>query len=137
MIAARRETADHYRRALGNLPGLTFMPIAPYGVPNWWLTCLLVDPEKFGADRDQLLARLARHNIEARPAWKPMHLQPVFAGCEVRGGAVGAEVFATGLCLPSGSSLTIEQQTRVVDSLRAALGVDAPTRDAVSAGRAT
>ncbi|MCU7726340.1 aminotransferase class I/II-fold pyridoxal phosphate-dependent enzyme [Actinoplanes sp. KI2] len=118
MIAARQETASFYRAALGDLPGITFMPIADYGVPNWWLTCLLVDAEKAGATRDQLLARLARHNIEARPAWKPMHLQPVYRDCVMRGGEVSADLFRRGLCLPSGSALTEHDRERVVSALR-------------------
>ena len=118
MIAARRETAGSYRAALGDLPGITFMPVAEYGQPNWWLTCLLVDADRFGATRDQLLARLARHNIEARPAWKPMHLQPVFRDCVMRGGEVSADLFRRGLCLPSGSALTEHDRERVVSALR-------------------
>ena len=118
IIATRKETARHYRAALGDLPGLTFMPVAEYGRPNWWLTCLLVDADTFGADRDQILARLARHNIEARPAWKPMHLQPAFADCVMRGGAISADLFRRGLCLPSGSALTDRQRERVVDAVR-------------------
>ncbi|MFF5288669.1 DegT/DnrJ/EryC1/StrS family aminotransferase [Paractinoplanes globisporus] len=118
MIAARRDTARFYREALGDLPGLEFMPVAGYGLPNWWLTCLLVEPDRFGADRDQLLARLARHNIEARPAWKPMHLQPVFRDCVMRGGEVSADLFRRGLCLPSGSALTGGDRERVVAALR-------------------
>jgi len=118
MIAARRETASSYRAALGDLPGITFMPVAEYGQPNWWLTCLLVDADRFGATRDQLLARLARHNIEARPAWKPMHLQPVFRDCVMRGGEVSADLFRRGLCLPSGSALTEHDRERVVSALR-------------------
>jgi dTDP-4-amino-4,6-dideoxygalactose transaminase len=118
LIAARRETAQHYRAALGDLPGLTFMPVAGYGMPNWWLTCLLVDPELFGAGRDEVLAHLARHNIEARPAWKPMHLQPAFQDCVMRGGAVSADLFHRGLCLPSGSALTDHERERVVSAVR-------------------
>jgi dTDP-4-amino-4,6-dideoxygalactose transaminase len=118
LIAARRETAHHYRAALGDLPGLSFMPVAGYGMPNWWLTCLLVDPELFGASRDEVLAHLARHNIEARPAWKPMHLQPAFQDCVMRGGAVSADLFHRGLCLPSGSALTDHERERVVSAVR-------------------
>jgi dTDP-4-amino-4,6-dideoxygalactose transaminase len=118
MVAARRETARYYREALGDLDGLTFMPVAGYGEPNWWLTCLLVDPDRFGASRDQLLARMAAHNIEARPAWKPMHLQPVFRDCVMRGGDVSADLFRRGLCLPSGSALTEHDRRRVVDAVR-------------------
>lgn len=118
MIAARRETARYYRAALSDVPGITFMPVAGYGVPNWWLTCLLIDPGRFGLDRDQLLDRLAAHNIEARPAWKPMHLQPVFRDCVVRGGQVSAGLFRHGLCLPSGSALTEHDRERVVGAVR-------------------
>lgn len=120
MIAARRETFRHYRAALGDLPGLTFMPIAGYGHANYWLTCLLIDADRFGASRDQVLQQLARHDIEARPTWKPMHLQPVFADCASRGGAVCADVFRRGLCLPSGSALTDHDRDRVVAAVRAA-----------------
>jgi dTDP-4-amino-4,6-dideoxygalactose transaminase len=119
LITARRQTAAHYRTALADLPGLTFMPIAGYGEPNWWLTCLLVDAAAFGADRDQIIDCLAARNIEARPAWKPMHLQPVFRDCVMRGGAVSADLFHRGLCLPSGSALTDQDRERVVDAVRA------------------
>ncbi|MFG1991183.1 aminotransferase class I/II-fold pyridoxal phosphate-dependent enzyme [Actinoplanes sp. NPDC048988] len=119
MIAARRETGRHYRAALGDLPGLSFMPMAAYGESNWWLTCLLVDAERFGASRDRILDRLAAHDIEARPTWKPMHLQPVFSDCVTRGGEVSAGLFRRGLCLPSGSALTEHDRERVVDVVRA------------------
>jgi len=120
MIAARRETFRYYRAALADLPGLTFMPIAGYGRSNWWLTCLLVDADRFGASRDRVLEQLARHDIEARPTWKPMHLQPVFADCVMRGGTVCADLFRRGLCLPSGSALTDHDRDRVVAAVRAA-----------------
>jgi len=119
LIAARRRNAHHYRAALGDLPGLTFMPVAEYGVPNWWLTCLLIDAETFGADRDRIIEHLGRQNIEARAAWKPMHLQPVFRDCVVRGGTVSADLFRRGLCLPSGSALTDHGRERVVAAVRA------------------
>jgi dTDP-4-amino-4,6-dideoxygalactose transaminase len=119
LIAARGETSRYYRAALGDLPGLEFLPIAGYGTPNWWLTCLLVDAETFGAGRDEIIARLAAEDIEARPTWKPMHLQPVFQGLPVRGGAVSADLFRRGLCLPSGSALTDHDRQRVVDTIRA------------------
>jgi dTDP-4-amino-4,6-dideoxygalactose transaminase len=120
LIAARRETARYYRAALGDLPGLSFMPIAGYGLPNWWLTCLLVDADRFGATRDQILSELRERNIEARPTWKPMHLQPVFRDCPARGGDVCADLFRRGLCLPSGSGLTDQDRDRVVNAVRAA-----------------
>ena len=119
LIAARRQTARYYRAALAGLPGLTFMPVADYGVPNFWLTCLLVDAGTFGADRDRIIEHLGRQNIEARPAWKPMHLQPVFRDCVMRGGAVSTDLFHRGLCLPSGSALTDHDRERVVAAVRA------------------
>ncbi|WP_250037160.1 aminotransferase class I/II-fold pyridoxal phosphate-dependent enzyme [Paractinoplanes maris] len=119
MIAARRETGRHYRAALGDLPGVTFMPVAAYGEANSWLTCLLIDAEQFGASRDRILERLAAQDIEARPTWKPMHLQPVFRDCVMRGGEVCADLFRRGLCLPSGSALTDHDRDRVVAAVRA------------------
>ncbi|MDY7090682.1 MAG: aminotransferase class I/II-fold pyridoxal phosphate-dependent enzyme [Actinomycetota bacterium] len=119
MIAARRETGRYYRAALGDLPGVTFMPLTAYGETNWWLTCLLIDPERFGASRDRVLERLAAHDIEARPTWKPMHLQPVFRDCVMRGGEVCAGLFRRGLCLPSGSALTEHDRERVAAAVRA------------------
>ncbi|KUL35308.1 DegT/DnrJ/EryC1/StrS family aminotransferase [Actinoplanes awajinensis] len=118
MIEARRITAEHYRAALGDLPGIAFIPVASYGVPNRWLTCLLVDAGKLGASRDQILAALEKENIEARPTWKPMHLQPAYRDCVVRGGAVAADLFHRGLCLPSGSALTGHDRDRVVTAVR-------------------
>ena len=117
-VAARRRTFELYRAALGDLPGIDFMPEAPEGRSNRWLTCLTVDPEAFGADREAIRRALEKVDIESRPVWKPMHLQPVFAGCEVRGGEVAAGIFARGLCLPSGSSLTDSDRERVVEVVR-------------------
>ena len=93
------------------------MPEAPYGRPNGWLTCVTIDPAQFGADREAVRLFLERGNIESRPVWKPMHLQPVFRQAEVRAGDVAATLFDRGLCLPSGSSLTPQDQQRVVSSL--------------------
>ncbi len=118
LIEARKATFDHYRAALGDLPGVSFLPVADYGVPNWWLTCLLIDAEKFGATRDQILAGLARADIEGRPTWKPMHLQPAYQDCVMRGGTVSAGLFHRGLCLPSGSALTGHDRERVVAAVR-------------------
>ena len=110
MIAARKATFEYYR---AHLDGMTFMPVAGYGTPNYWLTCALVD-----GDRDRLLTALNSRNIEARPAWKPMHLQPVFADCVMRGGEVATGLFRRGVCLPSGSALTDHDRERVVDAIR-------------------
>jgi pyridoxal phosphate-dependent aminotransferase EpsN len=96
------------------------MPEAPYGTSTRWLSCFLVDAAALGATRDDLLAALAAADVEARPVWKPMHLQPLYASCELFGGHVGAELYARGICLPSSSSLTTEDQDRVIDVIRGA-----------------
>jgi len=100
---------------LGELPGVEFMPEAAYGRSTRWLTCLTLDPSRFGATREDVRRTLEERDVEARPVWKPMHLQPVFSGCRVVGGEVAAELFERGLCLPSGSSLTPEERQFVVD----------------------
>jgi dTDP-4-amino-4,6-dideoxygalactose transaminase len=94
------------------------MAEAPYGRWNGWLTCLQVDPKAFGATREDIRRALEAKDIEARPVWKPMHLQPVFKDCRVRGGAVSEELFDKGLCLPSGSNLTQDERERVVEVVR-------------------
>jgi pyridoxal phosphate-dependent aminotransferase EpsN len=119
-VAARRRIFDAYVSALGTLPGLAFMPEADYGVGNRWLTCITVDPAQFGATREDIRLALDAENIESRPVWKPMHLQPAFAGAPMFGGEVSERVFEHGLCLPSGSSLTEADQARVVSVVRAA-----------------
>lgn len=112
-VERRRAIKAFYRAALEGLDGIQFMPDANFGRPTNWLTCLTVDPVRFGASRDDVLCRLEAEGIEARPTWKPMHLQPLFAGYDVRGGAVSESIFATGLCLPSGSSMTEAQLEQV------------------------
>ena len=117
-VAARRRIFDRYAAGLGDLPGLTFMPEAAYGRSNRWLTCLTIDPEAFGADRETVRLALEADNIEARPVWKPMHLQPIFAGARMYGGDVSARLFRDGLCLPSGSNLSAADQDRVIAIVR-------------------
>ncbi|MEG3971441.1 DegT/DnrJ/EryC1/StrS family aminotransferase [Microcoleus sp. T2B6] len=116
-VQARRRNFDFYKQALGNLPGIEFMPEAAFGRATRWLTCLTIDPAAFGADREQVRLALAQEKIEARPVWKPLHLQPVFADCECMGGAVAEELFEYGLCLPSGSNLTDEDLERVTSAI--------------------
>jgi dTDP-4-amino-4,6-dideoxygalactose transaminase len=117
-IAARRRNFEFYQHALGDLPGIEFMPEAPFGRCTRWLTCLTIDPKAFGATSDDVRLALEKENIEARPLWKPMHLQPVFKDCRVRGGSVSERLFENGLCLPSGSALTKEDLDRVCAVVR-------------------
>jgi len=116
-VEARRHNFEVYKQALGNLPGIAFMPEAAFGKSTRWLTCLTIDPAAFGADREQVRLALAQEKIEARPVWKPLHLQPVFADCECIEGAVAQELFEYGLCLPSGSNLTDEDLERVTSAI--------------------
>ena len=119
-IRGRRANFEYYRRALGDLPGVDFMPELPDSRCTRWLTCVTIEPEKFGADREQVRLALEAENIESRPLWKPMHLQPVFKQCRTRGGAVSADLFNRGLCLPSGNNLTEGDLERIVGLFRTA-----------------
>ncbi|HYH79852.1 MAG TPA: aminotransferase class I/II-fold pyridoxal phosphate-dependent enzyme [Longimicrobium sp.] len=116
-VAARRRNFDFYQAALGELPGIGFMPEAPWGRHNRWLTCITIDAAAFGATPDAVRRVLEARGIEARPLWKPMHLQPVFAGYPTVGGQVSEELFSTGLCLPSGSNLTQAELERVAEAV--------------------
>jgi dTDP-4-amino-4,6-dideoxygalactose transaminase len=117
-VQARREIYRRYVEALHDLPGVSFQPEAPWGLHTRWLTVMLVDESAFGASRDAVLRAMEEQQIEARPVWKPMHLQPLFRDCEVVGGDVAREVFERGICLPSGSGMTPDQQARVIEVVR-------------------
>jgi pyridoxal phosphate-dependent aminotransferase EpsN len=119
-IERRRQIFDFYRRNLGDLPGIGFMPELSEGRSNRWLSCITVDPDKAGADRDSVLASLDQDNIEGRPLWKPMHLQPLYEGTPVFGGSISEGLFKHGLCLPSGSAMSEGDLWRVVGAVRRA-----------------
>lgn len=113
-VEARRRNFTIYKQALGNISGIEFMPEASFGRSSRWLTCLTINANLFGADREQVRLVLAEQNIEARPIWKPLHLQPIFQDCEYIDGNVSADLFERGLCLPSGSSLTDNDLERII-----------------------
>ena len=117
-ISKRREINRFYRQALSDLPGIEFLPEVSFGKSNHWLTVILVNPDKFGANREKLRIALGKEDIEARPVWKPMHLQPVFQECRIRGGIVSEDLFARGLCLPSGSNLSEPDLQRIIGIIR-------------------
>ncbi len=117
-VAARRNNFEAYVEGLSDIPGLGFMPEAGWGRPNRWLTCITLDPSRSGANREDVRLALEAENIEARPVWKPMHLQPIFEGCRAVGGAVSQKIFETGLCLPSGSDLTSDDRQRIIETVR-------------------
>lgn len=116
-VTARRHNFAIYQQELGKLPGIEFMPEATFGRATRWLTCLTVDPDAFGVDREQIRLVLSQQQIEVRPVWKPLHLQPVFSECDRIGGAIAEDLFDRGLCLPSGSNLTSEDLTRVIQAI--------------------
>jgi pyridoxal phosphate-dependent aminotransferase EpsN len=118
-VARRRAVFARYREILGALPGIGFQDEAGWAHSNRWLSAITVDPGQFGATAEAIRLALAAEGIEARPVWKPMHLQPVFAGVRVIGGRIAEGLFARGLCLPSGSGLTPAAQDRVISVIAA------------------
>jgi pyridoxal phosphate-dependent aminotransferase EpsN len=124
-VAQRRGIAFRYRDAFADLPGLSLMPEAADGLSTHWLSVFLVDEARFGCTRDGLIQALDSAGVESRPVWKPMHLQPVFSACRKFGGSVAEDLFRRGICLPSSSSLSIEDQLRVVNAVRLAAGAEA------------
>ncbi|MGV8092844.1 MAG: DegT/DnrJ/EryC1/StrS family aminotransferase [Mangrovibacterium sp.] len=118
-IARRREIHDLYTRLLAGVKGITVMdqPSDEYN-SNFWLTCILVDPTLAGFTREDLRLRLEAGNIESRPLWKPMHLQPVFARVPFYGNGISERLFNIGLCLPSGPTLTDDDIRRVTEIVK-------------------
>ncbi len=118
-VAQRRGNFDFYQHEFSTTEGITFQPEAKESFSNRWLSCLVIEPEKTGGiTREDIRLKLAAHNIEARPLWKPMHLQPIFSKAPYYGGNVAEKLFQDGLCLPSGSNLTEEDLGRVVDVVK-------------------
>lgn len=114
-IAARRAHFEVYQTALAGLAGIDFMPIVDADGANYWLSCLTVDPVQCGTDRDHIIAALEAEDIESRPLWKPLHLQPVFAGKAYYGARCAEQLFEWGLCLPSGSGMSAAERQRVIE----------------------
>jgi dTDP-4-amino-4,6-dideoxygalactose transaminase len=159
-VTRKRELFDAYRNLLGNTPGISFMPEPSWSRSNRWLTVILIDPAKFGTDTHAVRDALAAENVEARPVWKPMHLQKVFRKQDLSSGergtgsgeskreqdgserenaeaqrslssafraphsdfAVSEELFAKGLCLPSGTAMTEADVERVAGIVKRAGG---------------
>ena len=121
-VRQRRSVFDFYQKHLGNIPGISFQPEAKESFANRWLTCILIDKKHPKTPEDIRLA-LERENIESRPLWKPMHLQPVFKGASYYGNGVSEDLFQRGLCLPSGSNLSEEDLSRVVEIIQRELKV--------------
>ena len=119
-VARRRAIHDLYTELLKNVPGITVMQNPDEDTDsNFWLTCILVDPDKAGKTREDIRLKLDAENIETRPLWKPMHLQPVFKDAPFYGNGTSERLFDIGLCLPSGPTLTDRDIQRVVDTIKA------------------
>lgn len=121
-VAVRRAVARRYVEWLAAVPGFELQGEAEWGSHSRWLTVFYLDPEVHPDGPMRLVNALAASNIEARPVWRPMHTQPVFNGARSVGGAVAEQLYSTGICLPSSSSLTAAQQERVVSAIHAAVG---------------
>ncbi len=122
-VEQRRAVAFGYREAFKDIAGITLMPQADFGLHTNWLSCFLIDQDRFGHTRDELIRLLDAAGVESRPVWKPMHLQRLYQGCSRYGGAVAEQLFSQGICLPSSSSLTPEEHTYVVNVVREAAGM--------------
>lgn len=121
-VERRRTINRRYRDALGGVDGIAFMPEATYGVTNNWLTCVTIDHHMTGVDRERVRLLLEEANVETRPTWKPMHLQPLFAEAPAVIDGTSTRLFEQGLCLPSGTGLTEKELDRVISALLEALG---------------
>ncbi len=117
-VEKKREIFNYYQNSLSDIAGIEFMPEAGYGKSNRWLTVILISPEKFGVDRESVRLALEEENIESRPIWKPMHLQPVFSNCQIVGGEVSENLFEKGLCLPSGTSMEFDTIDKVIEVIK-------------------
>ena len=117
-VARRRAHFEAYAAAFRGLPGLVMQPEAPWGESTRWLSCLTLDPAVAGTDRERLRIALEEANIESRPLWKPMHLQPVFRSAEYLGRGISDRLFERGLCLPSGSGMTDAERLRVIEVVK-------------------
>lgn len=115
-VARRREIFSRYKSALER-PGISFMPEPEGQHSTRWLTALTIDPNEIGRTREDIRLMLLEHQIESRPLWKPMHMQPLYKGSDYHGSGVDEALFANGLCLPSGSDMSDEQQDEVIERI--------------------
>ncbi|MFC1560948.1 DegT/DnrJ/EryC1/StrS family aminotransferase [Candidatus Latescibacterota bacterium] len=117
-VKKKREIFEKYFKLLNEVKGIQFMPEPEWSYSNKWLTCITIEPEKFGTTRENVRIRLENHNIESRPLWKPMHMQPVFKQYRMVGGEVSERLFEQGLCLPSGTAMTDDDVQYVCEVIK-------------------
>ena len=117
-VDQRRQVFEYYRQALGNIPGIRFPKETKEAKSNCWLTTVLVEPHETGITRETLRLALESQNIESRPLWKPMHLQPIYQNYPACLNGTGDQLFKKGLCLPSGSNMSRDDADRVICEIR-------------------
>ena len=117
-IAARRENHQFYSDLLRDIHGIQFLQEPVGYFSNRWLSCIVIDAEKVEVTPETLRLHLEKENIESRPLWKPMHLQPLFKSSSYVGANIAEKLFKTGLCLPSGSNLTLNEKERIASQLK-------------------
>lgn len=122
-VKHKRAVFERYRKLLGGVDGVSFMPSPGYGEPNCWLTCVVLDESQAPIKAPELVAAFEQDNIESRPLWKPMHLQPVFARYPSYVNGVSERLFRSGVCLPSGTGLSDEETARIDRVLRSSFGL--------------
>ncbi|WP_078428912.1 aminotransferase class I/II-fold pyridoxal phosphate-dependent enzyme [Alkalihalobacterium alkalinitrilicum] len=127
-VAARRTIFENYVSELGSIPGLIFMPELEGTRSNRWLTALTIDEKEAGFTIQSMLDRLAEENIEARPVWKPLHMQPLFKGslfyAHSKEQDIAKGLFRSGICLPSGSSMSNADQQRIIEAINTELKIN-------------
>lgn len=116
-VAQRRKVFDFYAENLSIVEGITFQPQSIESFSNRWLTAILLNPQKIKPSHNELRVALEKENIETRPLWKPMHLQPVFKNTPFYGSGLSEKYFNSGLCLPSSSSLIEQELEKVVANI--------------------
>ena len=124
MIASRRRIREEYYSLFAVASGIQLLNDPSWGPSNAWLSCIRIGRDSHPGGANMARTALEKINVEARPVWKPMHQQPVFAGAEKLLTGVADEIFSEGLCLPSGSRMTQGQTQVVVQSVLATLGVN-------------
>lgn len=121
-IIQRRKNFDYYRDNLGSIAGITLLSEPEGHFSNRWLSCIVVDPTDAGVSREDIRLNLEAQNIESRPLWKPLHMQPIFAECPYYGDRLSESLFQKGLCLPSGSGLESKDLERIVAQVKSVMG---------------
>lgn len=117
-VAARRSNHDFYQALFANVEGVQFLEEPEGYFSNRWLSCIIIDSAVTGVSREDLRLALEKENIESRPLWKPMHLQPLFAHSDYYGTNFSEKLFQDGICLPSGSNLNPQEKERISSQLK-------------------